>query len=462
MLRQLPHILKTAGLALGLLAMSTICSVPVAQERQEVTLDQALAISRELVSNGNFFEALEILEVLQPELPNNDSVQFLTGIAALNASHAEHLSLEEKRELLQLAIRNFHSMLARNPSLTRVRLELARSFFLNEQDILAKRHFETVLASDVHPNVAANIRRFLNVIEARRRWTTHFGFALAPDTNVNSVPEDRAIFISLFPGAPPLRFEGEPTKSGVGIKVWGGGEYNFPIGERTRLRVGTSLSRTEYPSHEFDSTSIEAYAGPKWRIGNSSDFSLLASVRRQISGGGTSYSYAGIRTEWSRRMSDKLSLSSNFSYYHKAATGSSAKGPTKSISLTANYFIRPTMRLALTVGEADERQLGSLRNSYKQPNADLSFTYATPLGVTMSIGANYSKTNYKGPWIQFTPEDVPRKDETVEYRASIFRPGYTMAGFSPRLEYVYSRRESNAQGGDFKRKRVEFSFVRQF
>ena len=53
----------------------------------------------------------------------------------------------------------------------RVRLELARTFFLNGQDGLARRHFEAVLAGGVPLPVAANIYHFLNIMQARKRLT---------------------------------------------------------------------------------------------------------------------------------------------------------------------------------------------------------------------------------------------------------------------------------------------------
>ena len=86
--------------------------------------------------------------------------RFRTGMTAVG--QAMRLPEGEAREArLGAAVAAFHGILVERPDLVRVRLELARTFFLMGEDSLARRHFETVLASDIPEPVAANVRRFL-------------------------------------------------------------------------------------------------------------------------------------------------------------------------------------------------------------------------------------------------------------------------------------------------------------
>ena len=461
----LKRISKTARLSIMALFLSLCCAglqtqdTQGTQDTQELTLSEALAYARALVGEGYFLEALEVLDVLRPELPDNDDVKFLTGLAALNASQTEGMEPERQRELLKLAILNFHDMLSRQPGLTRVQLELARAFFLNGQDALAKRHFEEVLAGDIHPNVAANVRSFLAVIEARRNWTSYFGFSLAPDTNITNAAPENVIY--LF-GLPFVRNPEQDIKSGVGLNVWGGGEYQFKINERTRLRLGTDLARTEYPGNIYDSTSISLHVGPRWLLDDVSEISLLGSIKRNISSSGSSTKQAGVRLEYFRRLSDKLTVGMEASIHHQSTTGAPLeKGPINSYSFNFDYLIRPTLKTSLTLGKTKDNPR-TLRNTYSQPFGHLSVSWASPIGINLTVGGRYSKTKYKGQWFQFTPGDVPRRDETMEFRVSIHRPGFTLGGFSPRLTGIYTKRNSNAQLQSFSRKRVEMSLVRQF
>ena len=83
-----------------------------------------------------------------------------------------------------------------------IRLELARAFFLKGENNLARKHFEHVLAGSPPGAVAANVRRFLSEIRARRRWSLRAGFALAPDTNIGGTSAERIIYINNLPFTP--------------------------------------------------------------------------------------------------------------------------------------------------------------------------------------------------------------------------------------------------------------------
>ena len=75
---------------------------------------------------------------------------FHLGMTALELAGQAGRNVD-RRELYDKAIEAFRAILVNRPELTRVRLELARVFFLKGQDGLAKRHFEVVLAGVVPP-----------------------------------------------------------------------------------------------------------------------------------------------------------------------------------------------------------------------------------------------------------------------------------------------------------------------
>ena len=72
---------------------------------------------------------------------------------------------DTRENLLNEAIGAFRTMLIEEPRLLRVRLELARAFYLKGEEELARRHFELVLAADPPEAVVANVRRFLTELQ---------------------------------------------------------------------------------------------------------------------------------------------------------------------------------------------------------------------------------------------------------------------------------------------------------
>ena len=133
---------------------------------------------------------------------------FELGMTALEIAERTD-SDDARRELYDEAIEAFRAILVNNPGLVRVRLELARTFFLKGQDGLARRHFEAVLAGGVPRPVAANIRQFLAIMQARKRLTGYFGMAVAPDSNLNAASESEIIYIDTVFGRLPFTREGD-------------------------------------------------------------------------------------------------------------------------------------------------------------------------------------------------------------------------------------------------------------
>ena len=188
---------------------------------------------RALIGSGRFEEAIVALRplLLQEEVDAN--ALFLYGLASLGASQRPDRTDEERDVLLHEAIAAFHTMLVERPEMVRVRLELARAFYLIGRDELAQRHFEAVLAGGVPEAVAANVQSFLDRIRGRERWRFNVGFALAPDSNIGSGSEERTIYIPVGSASLPFQRDAAAlTTSGIGVSVWGGAEYQVSAGRR--------------------------------------------------------------------------------------------------------------------------------------------------------------------------------------------------------------------------------------
>ena len=99
----------------------------------------AVAETRTLIEKGRFEEALGILRPLAQGGAVEANVLFLIGLAATGASQQPDLADDERDALLNEAIASLRAMLVDRPDLVRVRLELARAFFLKgENDLVAQ------------------------------------------------------------------------------------------------------------------------------------------------------------------------------------------------------------------------------------------------------------------------------------------------------------------------------------
>ena len=256
------------------------------------------------MKRGQFNEALAILRPLQKDHPRQTEILFLIGLSTVGVWRQSEI---KEPHLLDEAINAFRKILINRPGLVRVRLELARAFFLKGEDGLSREHFERVLAGKPPPAVVSNVRRYLNVIRARRQWSAYFGFTLAPDTNINTASDEETIYLNIAGQLLPFVREGDfGAKSGVGALLWGGWEYQQPLSERLRLRMGADISRREYEEKRFDQTFISAHSGPRWLAGRNTEMSLLASANhRWVARERYSYDLGG-RFEIFRRMGQAI------------------------------------------------------------------------------------------------------------------------------------------------------------
>lgn len=154
-------------LAGSLVLSFAFCVPPV---RSEPTPAEEIVEATRLLESGHIDEAQAIVLRLRA-LPNPDlQVLFLSG--ALYAIKGRYSDAAEE----------FRLMLARDPTLVRPRLELARALFMAREYNAARYHFEQVLASPLPEMVRINVLNYLTLIRERVPSFV-FSFDIVSDSN---------------------------------------------------------------------------------------------------------------------------------------------------------------------------------------------------------------------------------------------------------------------------------------
>ena len=129
----------------------------------------------------------------------------------------------------------FRRILDRDPRLLRVRLELARTLFMERKDEQADYHFRLAAAEHPPVQVGATSLRFREAIRARRAWRFNVDFGFAPDSNINSATDKQTVDIYGLP------FQLDPSgraRSGTGH--FAGGDASIRL---NRFRTSPDLRR---------------------------------------------------------------------------------------------------------------------------------------------------------------------------------------------------------------------------
>ena len=233
----------------------------------------------------------------------------------------------------------FGSILARDPTLNRVRLELARARFMAGDDNEAERQFRAALAAGVPPGVARNIGGFLGALQRRRHYDFDFGAGIAADSNANVASTAQTVEIFGLP------FQNTSKKeSGLGLAFNASGNYQWDlVGNDVRLKVGGDLYDAEYRDGDFGERQAGLYAGPRFMFNDSSEFSVLATGSHYWLGGKNYTDAYGARIEGQKPLGQKFQLVGVASWQNQIYLRpgfSSYSGPVYSVSPILIYYQR--------------------------------------------------------------------------------------------------------------------------
>ena len=129
------------ALMLAPIGMPAQAEAQEAPRRSELSAESLIEAARAALAKGELEDAEFLLRGIKPGEGNVDDLDFLYGSIAM------------AREDWQTAIARFRSMLIRDPTLPRVRLDLALAYFRAEEDSSAAYHFRQALGDEDLPPV---------------------------------------------------------------------------------------------------------------------------------------------------------------------------------------------------------------------------------------------------------------------------------------------------------------------
>lgn len=442
---------------IGILGVLTLLYAPATlatSQRSHLSSDPDVRQARALVENKHFSEALNVLRSLPADHPDSIDILFLTGLAAMRLS-AQMETEAERTALLDEAIIALRDILVIRPGLTRVRLELAQAFFLKGDNDLSQRHFNLVLAGKPPPAMEYNVRRFLYSIRARRKWSGYLSVSVVQNDNINSGTDTETIYLFGLPF--DVNEESRP-RSGAGLLVSTGGEYQYPLGQHWRWRIGTDAAHIEYAGHEFDENWLQFRTGPRWLASSRSEASLQATVAQRWVARSPHSREQGLRFDARHQFSRRLSTHGRVSWTDTRHRRISSADHTEiDYVLNGVWLFSPLLQGNLGVGLSEERPEIGGQNRERRINGGLGMVL--PKGWTISGNLEWLRRQH-GFNVPFSNQR--RVDHRRTVRLLALNRGFTLFGFSPQLVVAREWQRSNSTLSEYQRTRVDLRFVRQF
>ena len=399
--------------------------------------------ARQLMNQGQLEEAAAILDARLAVAPKDTQARFLKGMIAV--------AKKDNRQ----ATRIFRSILIDEPSATRVRLELARAFFLAKDYGNAMRQFQFALAGNPPPEVVANIKLYIAAIRDAKSVSYNFGVAIAPDTNLNTGSSAREV--SLF-GLPFDLSEDAKQRSGIGLALEAGAEWAPRIGKDKRLRLGLNGQRREYSGSDFDDMTIAGYAGPRL-VSGQWDLSLLATTYKRWYGGHSYNRAVGVRAEATYYFNPRLGISGAASAQwlrHRQARERDGR----LVSLNGGAFYALTSSSAVTVKVGVSRQDARI-NPYSSWSGFVAAGYFRdlPMGFSVYVEPAFSIARYDEALLGF---GKVRSDNTQSVQVTLLNRHLVLTRFTPRIAYTFTRQTSSIPLYEFTRNRLEIGLTTVF
>ncbi len=403
-----------------------------------------LDAARQAIAAGRLDAAESDLAAVDEDRADRNDVDFLRGTLA--EAKGEH----------QRAIGFFRAILVRDPTLSRVRLDLARALFETGDDEAALYQFRMAEADGLPPEVEVNVQRYLAAIRRRKHWDVSVSAGVAPDSNVNAATIVRTIQIF---GLPFQLDQSAQKASGIGFEGGLGGAYQIDLDSTKRLVFGGNVQDLDYAGHQYDDRSVGLFIGPRWLLGQDSEVSAkVVGSRRWYAGEPYSWSGGG-RVDGETILDPRWTLDGWIDVEKvEYDTIPLLNGPVAAVDVGATYGIDVASFVRTDVTITREQ---TAEPSFRDMQYLLSVSYYhdLPYGFGVLIGAGGGLARYDQIEEAF---GATRHDVTAIYRCGLSNKQLNLFGFIPVVNYTHTRRTSDIDFYTYGRDRVELALSRNF
>jgi tetratricopeptide (TPR) repeat protein len=430
-------------------ALSVTPDLPENGARAERVLSarDALFLAKSLLEQDKPDEAEKVYDALASNQNEDIRIEAVFQLA--------HIRLRQGK--IRQAISLFHEILNRRPDLTRVRLDLARAYFLDKNYEDATFQFELVKGGDLPPEVLANVDMFLDAIRRQKNWTVDFSLSPVSDSNINQASGGREECIDTVFGTlcRPL----EEKSSGMGLNVSATVDHFRRFHQDWGLRSTVGFYGTAYEEDEFNDYILYAATGPRY-LWESGEASLQPTFRRRWIGEKEYSEEYGLRLD-ARQIYGRLLLSAGAAFasagYADGYVHSVLKGQSWNAYLQPRYIL--TDRTFIQAGLDFLREETKIR-AYGNDNwrYSLGVYHVFPYGVSLFVEGSLMRTRYQAPQWYVTRDNridvTTRKDQTWRFLTSLSSNVFEKYSLTPLLQYSYTRRDSNIWTREYDRHRL--------
>jgi len=378
-------------------------------------LDALISQALELYYDRKYTAALPIFRDIAEKVETMD-IMFWIGTAAAKSGK------------LEMAKEQYERMLQIDPSLDRVRLELATVYFAMGKNETAKKELEIVKAGDPPEGVLASIARLETAIDERARkyaynvrasagWIWDDNITSGPDAGVYTLPGG-----STFTPAP-----GSTKIQDDGFLASVTGNYLYDMGDRKHFMWNTGAniySKTYRNFGEYDYLAANIFTGPWW-AGRDGIVKVPFNFTNTYYGSDRLSYVMSVYPSYEHFFSPLFSLRAAYTYkderYYQESRAADLDNISHIIDLAPTFYFQNRRHILTGRLGYDHHTAKSHTFSYYAPYAGLSYFTRFPIRTELYLAYQWTQRDYaKEQPFPYTSQ--MRHDTRNYFTASVSQP----------------------------------------
>jgi tetratricopeptide (TPR) repeat protein len=385
------------------------------------TLRDEVERATALLEAGRAGEAKELVDKLEAQAPRDRQLRFLKAHLALGQGQRER------------AIGLFRDLLSEDPSLIRVRLDLARTLYEVGEYDAATYHFELALGSNIPDNVRRNVQAFLDRLRHAETYAS-LSASFARDTNANQGPRSDTVYLFGLPFT--LAQEAQARRATALVLSVAG---RLALGEQRRSYLIASLDSREYSDERLTYRLGQAGFGhsvplESWRVGAEAGVFQSYFQRDTLSEGPWARVYA-----WGKPLRSLIVTPSLQRRWNEYPGYSYLSGKHDVLSLDSTLAVSPS--LAFTGGASLGRSSANdPASGFDSRELRVGASTELPLGFIVGARLAYSAARHHADDLLFATR---RRDRQRRVELEVSQRGLSLWRFAPTLFLSHVENDSS-------------------
>lgn len=368
-------------------------------------------------------DGLAVVLPIYQKLPDADTVLIDYGQALLAQANGQ----------LNHAIDNYRRVIAKQPTMSVVRLDLATALYANRQVTAARDQLVRLQSEALPDSVAQFVKQTIEQIDREEDWQFGVSFYYRQEDNINNAPKQRKMVL----GAGTLTFP-EPEKA-HGVHLALGAKKRFNLGQHLygNLQLD-AVSDYYWDNHAYDDLSLRAGIGLGYQNARLNT-EIQPFVKKRFYGTKPYSLTTGASGLFSYRLTPRWKLSNHWEWsYEDFEQRKHLNGQRQFVGLSGVYIHSPQQYWSVGINYYNN-DAKHKEDSYHRTGAFIGWGQEWQGGISSNLTLSASKRNYGG--VDFF--NIKRSDKEYAAKLSLWHRGIHYRGITPRLQWSWNKTHSN-------------------